>query len=93
MISILPVNCQLELISEIAIEQYAFYPNGHVSATISTKGGAVCAPLYQYKTLTESSIEIFDDKATIATWENIEVTPGAVRANCAGKPITFKILR
>jgi hypothetical protein len=87
------MNCRLELISDTAIEQYWFSPNGHVSATLGTKNGPVCAPLYQYKALTNDSIQIFDDKGSIAVWSNIQVQADRMQVERAGEGIMFRIER
>ncbi len=93
MTSILPTNCQLELISDSVVEQYRFHEQEYVAATLGTKGGPVCAPLLQYKALTDNSIEIYDHNGSIAVWSNIQVDADTVHVQCSGKTKTFWIKR
>jgi len=49
MSSIIPINRRLELMSDTAVGQYQFYAEGYVSATLGEKGGAVFAPILEYR--------------------------------------------
>lgn len=76
--------CKLELISELSVGQYYFHSNGYVSATIGEKDGWICAPLYQYKLLSENSLEIFNVDGCIESWSNIKVESNIVHVQRNG---------
>ena len=89
----MPTNCKIELLSAFVIEQYWFHANDHVSATLGTKGGPVCAPLLQYKILSDNSIELYDQSGTIAVWTHIKASPDNLQVECLGKRKLFTITR
>jgi hypothetical protein len=92
MTSIVPTKCALDLVSDSAIEQYWFYPDENVSATLGTKGGPVCAPIFKWKVLANDSIEIFDGNGPIAVWQHIRLTGDSVHVEHSGQTKIFKIL-
>ena len=93
MASIVPTNCKIELISDIAIEQFWFHAQDYVSATLGTKSGPVCAPLLKYKVLSDDSIELFDQNGTIAVWTGIKVDAETLQVECRGEIRLFTITR
>ena len=83
--------CKLELISELSVGQYCFHSNGYVSATIGEKDGWICAPLYQYKLLSENSLEIFNEAGCVEFWSNINVESKIVRVERNGICLSFSL--
>lgn len=81
---ILAMPCKLDLKSELSVGQYNFHANGYVSATIGEKDGWITAPLYQYKLLSENSLEIFNVDGCVELWSNIKVESNIVHVQRNG---------
>lgn len=88
---ILAMPCKLDLISELSVGQYNFHANGYVSATIGEKDGWICAPLYQYKLLSENSLEIFNVDGCVELWSNIKVESDIVHVEQNGICLSFSL--
>jgi len=86
-----PIERRLDLVSETDVETYWFQPTGTVVATLGERNGPVCGPVFQYRVLSDDSIELSDSERVIATWTRIEVDGDVLRAECNGKIKTFRI--
>jgi hypothetical protein len=87
------VQAKLELQDERVLEQFWFTNDNHVVATLGTKGGPVCGPVFEYRVTADDAVEIFSDKTVEYRWENVQMSGDVLALVCQGKPKTFTITR
>jgi len=91
MTTVVPTGCTLELVSETAVGQYRFGPDGSVSATIGMKDGPVCAPAWVYRVVSDTSIELSREGERLELWTEIQRVDDALHVTCSGSRLTFRI--
>ncbi|RSZ30678.1 MULTISPECIES: hypothetical protein [unclassified Variovorax] len=87
----IPLDHTLTLVSDTAINIYRFNASGQVAATIGTKNGPVCGPLFSWRVLSADCIEIADSDGHTDRWTNIRVERDLLHAECNGLARTFTI--
>ena len=92
MTSIIPTNRQIELVSETEVGQYWFSADGNASATLGEKGGAVFAPILEYKITSDNSIELFLNGKPFDIWTDIQVGEDTLHVSSRGRSLTFKVI-
>lgn len=88
-----PIGVGLELRSESSVAQYWFHEGGAVSATLGSRGGAVCAPILKFNIVGPKSIEIHGPSGIVTVWENIRAVGRELHVECSGANLVFKIRR
>jgi len=91
MITVVPTGCTLELVSETTVGQYRFGPDGSVSVTIGMRNGPVCAPIWAYRVVGDTSIELSREGARLELWTEIQRLDDTLHVTCSGNRLTFKI--
>ena len=87
------VQAKLELQDEHILEQFWFTEDNHVVATLGTKGGAVCGPVFKYRIVADNAVEILSGEKVEYRWEQVQMSGDALVVVCAGKAKTFTITR
>lgn len=87
-----PINRRLELVSDVLVGQYWFRPDGHVSATLGEKEGAVCAPILEYKVISSTSVELLLEGKSFDFWTEIQCDGDVLKVKTRGQQLTFKVL-
>lgn len=87
------LQAKLELQDERALEQFWFTNDNQVVATLGTKDGAVCGPVFKYRGTPDNEVEIFSGEKVEYRWEQLQMNGDALMVVCAGKPKTFSITR
>jgi hypothetical protein len=87
------LQAKLELQDEHVLEQFWFIENNNVVATLGTKGGAVCGPVFKYRVTADNAVEIFYGETVEYRWEQVQMSGGILKVVCAGEPKTFSITR
>jgi hypothetical protein len=88
-----PFGVGLDLRSESSVAQYWFHAGGAVSATLGSRGGAVCAPILKFNILGPKSIEIHGPGGIVTVWENIRAVGRELHVECSGANLVFEIGR
>ncbi|MBF0274728.1 MAG: hypothetical protein HQK84_05805 [Nitrospinae bacterium] len=83
------IGLTVSLIDERLIETFSF-TSDHVSATIGTKDGAVCAPILSFDAVRPDSVRIYGEGFEIL-WEDIEIGPVCVSVRRNGVPVVYGI--
>ncbi|GLS95315.1 hypothetical protein [Piscinibacter gummiphilus] len=91
MTTVVPADCTLELVSETAVGQYRFGPDGSVSVTIGMKDGPVCAPAWVYRVVSDTSIELWREEERLELWTEIQRVDDTLHVTCRGSRLTFRI--
>jgi hypothetical protein len=86
-------RAKLELQDERVLEQFWFTDDNHVVATLGTKGGAVCGPVFRYRVTPDSAVEILSGEKVEYRWEQLQMSGEVLAVVCAGKSKTFTITR
>src|SRR5436190_21592329 len=86
-------QAKLELQDERVLEQFWFADNNHVVATLGTKGGAVCGPVFKYRVTADHAVEILSGEKVEYRWEQLQLSGDLLAVVCGGKPKTFTITR
>jgi len=78
--------------SDTAVGQYQFYAEGYVSATLGEKGGAVFAPILEYKIVGNNSVELLSRGESFELWSDVQIVEDTLYVTSRGRKLTFKIL-
>ena len=81
----------LDLVSDTLVTSYHFGISGRVSATIGKKNGPMAAPLFNYRVVSDDSIEILHSNERIERWTGIRVEGELLHVERDGQPQTFTI--
>lgn len=87
----LPIDRTLELVSDTLANSYCFNATGRVAATIGKKNGPMAAPLFDYRVVSEDSIEILHGNDRIERWTRIRTDGNLLHVERDGQPQTFAI--
>lgn len=87
----LPIDRTLDLVSDTLVTSYHFGISGRVSATIGEKNGPLAAPLFNYRVVSDDSIEILHSNERIERWTGIRVVGDLLHVERDGQPQTFTI--
>jgi hypothetical protein len=85
------VRAKLELQDERVLEQFWFTDNNHIVATLGTKGGAVCGPVFKYRVTPDNAVEILSGEKVKYRWEQLQLSGDVLAVVCAGKSKIFTI--
>jgi len=88
---VVPTGCTLELVSATTVGQYRFGPDGSVSATIGMTDGPVCAPVWAYRAVGDTSIELWREEERLEVWTEIQRVDDTLLVTCSGSRLTFRI--
>ncbi|MGJ7552896.1 hypothetical protein ACSFBI_02795 [Variovorax sp. RB3P1] len=81
----------LDLVSDTLVTSYHFGISGRVAATIGKKNGPLAAPLFNYRVVSDDSIEILHSNERIERWTGIRVVGDLLHVERDGQPQTFTI--
>jgi hypothetical protein len=88
------LQAKLELQDEQTLEQFWFTNDNHVVATLGTKGGPVCGPVFSYRVAADDAVEILEpDGSVLYRWEQVEARGDTLAVVCRGRPKVFAITR
>lgn len=87
----LPIDRTLELVSDTLANSYCFDATGRVSAIIGEKNGLLAAPLFDYRVMSEDSIEILHGNDRTERWTGIRIDGDLLHVERDGQPQTFTI--
>jgi hypothetical protein len=87
----LPIDHFLDLMSDTQVNSYCFRSTGHVAATIGKKNGPLAGPLFNYRVVSNDSIEIIHSNGRIERWASMRVEGGLLHVERDGQPQTFTI--
>ena len=87
----LPIDHFLDLVSDTLVNSYCFRSTGHVAATIGKKNGPLAGPLFNYRVVSDDSIEIVHSNERIERWTGIRVEGDLLHVERDGQAQTFTI--
>lgn len=90
-IATLLLDRTLDLVSDTLVTSYHFGISGRVAATIGQKNGPLAAPLFNYRVVSDDSIEILHSNERIERWTGIRVVGDLLHVERDGQPQTFTI--
>lgn len=87
----LPLDRRIELVSDTLVNSFCFRATGQVAATIGTKDGPLAAPLFDYRVVSQDSIEIVGFDGRIERWTGIRVEGDLLHVERDGQRAVFTI--
>lgn len=87
----LPIDHFLDLVSDTLVNSYCFRSTGRVTATIGEKNGPLAGPLFDYRVISDDSVEIVHSNGYIERWTGIRVEGDLLHVERDGQTQTFTI--
>lgn len=90
-ITTLLLDRTFDLVSETLVTIYHFSATGHVTAITGEKNGPVAAPLFEYRVVSEDSVEILHGDERIERWTGLRIEGDLLHVERDGQPQTFTV--
>jgi hypothetical protein len=75
------------------LEQFWFTEDTHVVATLGTKGGAICGPVFSYRVTDDDAVEIGSGGEQMYRWERAQISGDVLTVFCKGVSRRFSVTR
>lgn len=86
------LQAKLELQDDRMLEQFWFTDDSRVVATLGTKEGAVCGPIFGYQICNDETVEIGKaGESLFYKWKNLQLSGNELLVVCDGMTKRFSI--